>query len=130
VRQFFGTLSDAELEQVAAAMKTVANLGVAEARHLRGEIDEVRATRDNRAFRVLFANEGRQNQILLALEGFEKKTQKTPARTVDLAETRLANWRTGELAGTGSSEIYFLISHIRYVTVKAWPASNHSMSST
>jgi phage-related protein len=93
VRQFFGTLSDAELEQVAAAMKTVADLGPTEARHLRGEIDEVRATCDNRAFRVLFANEGRQNQILLALEGFEKKTPKTPGRTIDLAETRLANWR-------------------------------------
>lgn len=93
VRQFFGTLSDAELEQVAAAMKTVASLGVAEARHLRGDIYEVRASCDNRAFRVLFAREGRQNQILLALEGLEKKTQKTPARTIDLAEARLANWR-------------------------------------
>jgi DNA-binding GntR family transcriptional regulator len=59
VRQFFDTLSDAELEQVAASMKTVANLGAAEARHLRGDIYEVRATCDNRAFRVLCANEGR-----------------------------------------------------------------------
>ncbi len=93
MRQFFGTLSDAELEQVAAAMKTVAEMGTAEARHLRGDIYEVRASCDNRAFRVLFANEGRRNQILLALEGFEKKTQKTPTRTIGLAETRLANWR-------------------------------------
>jgi phage-related protein len=93
VVKFFETLSDAEYTQVHAAMKVVASLGTSEARHLRGEIYEVRANCDNRAIRVLFSNEGRHHQILLALEGFEKKTQKTPSRTIDLAEARLANWR-------------------------------------
>ena len=31
--------------------------------------------------------------LSVALEGFTKKTQKTPARTIQLAERRLADWR-------------------------------------
>jgi phage-related protein len=94
VGQFLAALDDADLAEVAAAMKTVAILGTVEARHLRGDIYEVRASLENRAFRVLFATEGRRSQVLLALEGFEKKTQKTPIRTIELAETRLADWRS------------------------------------
>jgi hypothetical protein len=72
VRDFLQELGDAELEQVLAAMKAVVILGNSAARHLRGDIYEVRASCDGRAFRILFANEGKQKQILLALEGFEK----------------------------------------------------------
>lgn len=49
-------------------------------RHLCGDIYEVRADGDRQTFRILFANEGRSGQILLALEGFSKKTQKSPRR--------------------------------------------------
>jgi hypothetical protein len=38
-----------------------------------------------RHFRVLFAAEGQKSQILLAVEAFEKKTQRTPPRLIDLA---------------------------------------------
>ena len=93
MRDFIAELSDAQAAQVVAAMQVVAELGLAEARHLRGEIYEVRASVGGQAFRVLFANEGKRGQILLALEAFEKKTQRTPPRTVALAETRLADWR-------------------------------------
>ncbi len=50
-------------------------------------------TATTRAFRVLFATEGRRGQVLLSLEGFSKKTQKTPSAKIRLAERRLADWR-------------------------------------
>ena len=40
-----------------------------------------------------FATEGRYSQVFLALEGFKKKTQKTPPEVIRLAERRLASWR-------------------------------------
>lgn len=44
-------------------------------------------------YRILFAEEGARGRILLALEGFKKKTQKTPPATVRLAKWRLSDWR-------------------------------------
>ena len=67
--------------------------GASAARHLRGEVYEVRADGDRQAYRLLFAPEGRHGQILLALEAFSKKTQKTPPAKIELAEKRLADWR-------------------------------------
>ena len=94
VRDFLDGLTEVQATQVLATMRTVAELGLVEARHLRGDIYEVRAAIGGQAFRVLFANEGKRGQILLALEAFEKKTQRTPPRTIALAETRLADWRS------------------------------------
>ena len=74
-------------------MKQVAREGLRFARHLRGDIWEVRIDAERKAFRVLFSAEGRAQQVLLALEAFTKKAQKTPVRTIDLAERRLADWR-------------------------------------
>jgi phage-related protein len=51
----------------------------------------VRAEADRRSFRILFAKETRF--ILLSLSGFEKKTQRTPAKELELAERRLSDWR-------------------------------------
>jgi phage-related protein len=74
-------------------MNDVRETGLAAARHLRGQIYEVRADGDRQTFRVLFAPEGQRSQVLLALEEFSKKTQKTPPGKIDLAERRLADWR-------------------------------------
>jgi phage-related protein len=76
-----------------AAMKAVTTEGLARARHLRGEIHEVRAPAGSVSYRVLFAPQGRRGQVLLALEAFSKKSQKTPRRSLDLAERRLRDWR-------------------------------------
>lgn len=48
-------------------MKEVRDHGLIAARHLRGEIYEVRADGDRVIYRVLFAAEGEREQILLAL---------------------------------------------------------------
>jgi len=73
-------------------MKDVIVRGLRAARHLEGEIYEVRASGLNRAFRVLFATEGRYQHILLAVEAFTKQTQKTPRDRIELARQRLADW--------------------------------------
>ncbi|MDP9371008.1 MAG: type II toxin-antitoxin system RelE/ParE family toxin [Chloroflexota bacterium] len=96
VREFIDGVRAQNLHDAArilAAMDEVARHGTVVARHLRGDIWEVRATSDRRIFRILFAEEGRSSQILLALEGFAKTTRRTPPATIDLAEERLRDWR-------------------------------------
>ena len=94
VREFIQQLSDHDAIRIVAALKEVADGGLPMARHLRGDVYEVRAEGPTQSFRVLFAPEGHYGQILLALEGFSKKTQKTPIREIELAERRLTDWRS------------------------------------
>ncbi|MBX7115230.1 MAG: type II toxin-antitoxin system RelE/ParE family toxin [Myxococcaceae bacterium] len=77
IRDFFDELTDEEAAEVLAAMKEVADIGSEAARHLRGDIYEVRAEARTRTFRVLFAGEGQFSQVLLSLVAFVKKTQRT-----------------------------------------------------
>jgi phage-related protein len=93
IKEFIDALSDTDAAAVVAAMRDVRETGLAAARHLRGEIYEVRADGDRQTYRILFAPEGRRSQVFLALEGFSKKTQKTPPEKIRLAERRLADWR-------------------------------------
>ncbi len=93
IRDFFETLSDDEAAEVVAAMKEVALKGLGAAKHVRGDIYEVRADAPNRSFRILFAAEGRFSHVLLSLVAFPKKTQKTPKGLLKLAEDRLKQWR-------------------------------------
>jgi phage-related protein len=93
IKEFIDGLSDVDAAAVVAAMKDVRETGLVLARHLRGEVYEVRADGDRQTFRILFAPEGQRSQILLALDGFSKKTQKTPPEKIQLAERRLADWR-------------------------------------
>jgi phage-related protein len=93
VKEFIDGLSDIDAAAVVAVMRDVRETGLAAARHLRGDIYEVRADGDRQTYRILFAPEGRRSQVLLALEAFSKKTQKTPPEKIRLAERRLADWR-------------------------------------
>lgn len=94
VADFVDRLSDADAATVVAAMKEVAFEGLDAARHLRGEICEVRADGDRVTYRILFASEGKRGQVLLALEAFSKKSQRTPPQAISLAERRLRDWRS------------------------------------
>jgi phage-related protein len=87
------TLPAAHREVIAVRMHAVSVRGLVAARHVRGEIYEVRPAAGEVQYRVLFAQEGRWGQILLSLEVFAKKTQKTPPDRIALAERRLADWR-------------------------------------
>ena len=61
--------------------------------YLRGAIWEVRTSLGNRIARTLFAVEG---GTLVLLHGFIKKTQRTPAGDLEVAEKRFKEWQRGE----------------------------------
>lgn len=73
-------------------MKEVRQRGLPAARHLDDDIWEVRADGERVIYRILFAPQGRHSQVLLALGGFKKKTQKTPPEKIRLAKRRLRDW--------------------------------------
>ena len=98
VRDFLEQLSKTDRRAVLNSMKKVGQKGLIAARHVRGDIYEVRAEGDMQSFRILFATEGHYQQVLLSLEGFSKKTQKTPQEKIELAEQRLRDWRQRGLA--------------------------------
>ncbi len=95
VREFLvaDRLPVGDRDEILAAMKDVEVNGLEVARHLRGDIYEVRADGRQATYRVLFAAEGKRSQVLLGLSGFSKKTQKTPPDEIVLAERRLRDWR-------------------------------------
>jgi phage-related protein len=74
-------------------MREVRERGTTAARHLRGDIYEVRADAATRSFRLLFSCEGKYSQVLLSLSLYEKRTQRAPTREIELAEKRLNEWR-------------------------------------
>lgn len=80
-------------DEILAAMKDVQLNGLAVARHVKGDVYEVRATGAHAAYRVLFATEGARSQVLLAVSAFAKTTRRTPPAEIALAERRLADWR-------------------------------------
>jgi phage-related protein len=86
-------LPDEDRAAILAEMEYVRKHGTSVARHLRQDIYEVRAMYNTKAYRILFACEGRFHHILLALDGFQKKTQQTPQAHLKLAGQRLADWR-------------------------------------
>jgi hypothetical protein len=93
VEEFTDALSDSDAAAVFAGMLEVRERGLRAARHLDAEIWEVRVQGDRVIYRILFAEEGTRGQVLLALDGFNKKTQKTPRATIELAKRRLTDWR-------------------------------------
>jgi phage-related protein len=99
VHKFIAALPEEDAVAVAAAMKDVRLEGLAAARHLSGDIYEVRAPAEHATYRVLFAAEGRWSHVLLALEVFSKKSQETPRRLIDLADARLRDWRRRDQHG-------------------------------
>jgi phage-related protein len=93
IKDFLLGLPDEDRAAILEEMEYVREHGTSVARHVRKDIYEVRAFYNTKAYRILFACEGRFHHILLALEGFQKKTQQTPKAHLKLAEQRLADWR-------------------------------------
>jgi len=101
VLDFIRGIPDEDAAAVLAAMAEVRDQGAAAGRHLDGDIYEVRADGNRVIYRVLFAEEGEHSQVLLALEAFQKKTQKTPPEKIKLAKRRLREWRARSRKATG-----------------------------
>jgi phage-related protein len=96
VEKFIDDLADDDAAAVLAGMQDVRDRGLHAARHLDGEIWEVRVDGDRVIYRILFAQEGSRGQIFLALEGLNKKKQKTPPATIALAKRRSPTGAGGE----------------------------------
>jgi phage-related protein len=94
VNAFLEDLTDEEVAAIVAGMDDVEEEALTAARHLRGDIYEVRADASTRSFRLLFSAGGRFGQVLLALSVYEKRTQRAPTREIEVAARRLADWRT------------------------------------
>src|SRR5579863_6097125 len=88
IEKFLDDLSEADAGAVLAAMKEVREEGTRVAHFIRNEIYEVLCPGKDRTYRILFSQEGMHDQILLALEGFPKKTMKVPDSEIRLAEMR------------------------------------------
>lgn len=80
-------------DEVLVAIKDVQLGGLEVARHLRGDLYEVRAGGARASYRVLSAAEGARGQVLRGLSALSKKTQKTPPTEMQAAARRLADWR-------------------------------------
>jgi phage-related protein len=95
VRDFLDGLTEGDAAKVAAAMKEVrdAGRGHPNVNHLQGDIWQVEVDGERVIYRVLFAEEGRFGQVLLALEIVNKKWQKAKTRHIQLATRRLNDWR-------------------------------------
>lgn len=93
IDDYLDALSEPDASAIAAAMQDVREHGLTVARHLRGQIYEVRADGVDNSYRLLFAAEGRKSRILLGLHVIEKHTQQTPDRDIRKAERRLFEWR-------------------------------------
>jgi len=93
IQEFIDKLSHPARAAVLAGMEDVRDRGLQAARHLDGDIWEVRVDGDRVIYRVLFAQEGSRGQILLTLEGFNKKTRKHPGLR---SRWRRGDWRTGD----------------------------------
>jgi phage-related protein len=102
VEEFIDSLSDDDAAAVLAGMADVRERGLVAARHLEADIWEVRVAGDRVIYRILFAEEGSRGRVLLALEGFKKKTPKTPRATIELAKRRLSEWRRRGAAQRGA----------------------------
>jgi phage-related protein len=94
VKDFLMGLDDGQRAAIADAMKEIRQKGQREggARKLRGRIWEVRVDQGEVIHRITFASVSGRGRILLALDGFEKKTRKTPPAKIDLAVKRLKDW--------------------------------------
>ncbi len=95
VRDFLDQVSDEDAAAIAAAMKQVRDTGRGhvDVNHLYHEIWQVEIDGMRVIYRLLFAEEGRFSQVLLALEIVNKKWQSAKSRHIAVAERRLADWR-------------------------------------
>ena len=91
VRDWLKSLPREEMKKIGAEIKTVQfgwPLGMPLVRKMEANLWEVRVKLDNKIARVLFTVED-ENMILL--HGFIKKSQKTPKNELLIAKKRLAN---------------------------------------
>ena len=68
--------------------------GTSAARHIVEDLWEARVDGHGVTHRILFTEEGSKVRILLAIDGFTKKSAKTPPRLIKLALRTRDEWRS------------------------------------
>jgi phage-related protein len=89
VRDWLKNLSQEEKKQIGTAIKTGQfsyPIGMPLVRKMSPNLWEVRINLNNKIARVLFTIE---NQTMILLHGFIKKSQKTPTQELEIAQKRL-----------------------------------------
>jgi phage-related protein len=97
VREQLDALDADHAADITAAMAEVRREGRRAAKHLRGDVWEVKADYKGLAYRVLFAEEGDEGQVCLALRAVQQEVAKDPAaddRARRAPAARLAQPRT------------------------------------
>jgi hypothetical protein len=84
VKELIDGLSDTDAAAVVAAMRDVRDTGLAAARHLRGDIHEVRADGDRQTYRILFAPEGEAGSCLRSRASRRRHGRRHPRRSGSL----------------------------------------------
>lgn len=92
MKEFLDAISDFDRAAIVAAMKESCAEGLRVARHIEGDVYEIRATGLKAHYRLLFAAEARF--IFLAIDIFDKDTQKLPPQIKRRALERLRDWRS------------------------------------
>lgn len=104
VREFLEDprISDEDAAKIVGAMHEVRREGRAHVNHLQGDIWQIEIDGHRVTYRILFAEQGRSGQILLALDAINKKWQKAKRDDIALAEERLADWKARGKRGRGA----------------------------
>lgn len=95
VEEFLDKLSDTQVAKITRVLKLVKELDRVPTKYFKklkntDDIWEVRASSGNNIFRILgFIH---NDSLVVLTNSFQKKTQKTPASEIDLAEKRKKNY--------------------------------------
>ncbi|MFA7059894.1 MAG: type II toxin-antitoxin system RelE/ParE family toxin [Pedobacter sp.] len=104
VEEFLDTLSDAQTKKILWVMKLVRDLNPVPSQYFTklvntDDIWEVRVQTGGNIFRLLGFIEG--DRLIILTNGFQKKTQKTPRREIELAEARKREHQDREVINNG-----------------------------
>jgi phage-related protein len=91
VEEFLDGISAQDQTAIAAAMLEARTEGMRIARHVVGDLYELRATGVKAHYRLLFTQEAKW--ILLAIDIYDKDSQRTPEHVKRRALERLRDWR-------------------------------------
>jgi len=91
VEEFLDSIPLQDRAAIAAAMYEARIHGLRAARHIEGDLYELRASGLEAHYRLLFAREAKF--VLLAVDAYDKDTQKLPLYVKKRALERLRDWR-------------------------------------
>jgi len=106
IEDFLDKLSDNQAKKILWVMKLVRELDPVPSQYFTklvntDEIWEVRVQSGGNIFRLLGFIEG--DRLVILTNGFQKKTQKTPRREIELAESRKREYQSREALQNGRS---------------------------